>query len=69
MLAVLQRLTRVSIICLTMSALSGCVEIVIAAECSWAKAIYLAPQDVVAQATEDKIIAHNKKVAELCRDK
>ena len=52
-----------------MSALSGCVEIVIAAECSWAKAIYLAPQDVVAQATEDKIIAHNKKVAELCRDK
>ncbi len=67
--AVLQRLTRVSIVCLTMSALSGCVEIVIAAECSWVKAIYLASQDVVTRATEDKIIAHNKKVAELCRDK
>lgn len=68
MLAVLQRLTKTLIVCLTLSVLSGCADVVIGLECSWVKEIRLAPQDVVAEATEKKIVAHNKKVHDLCRD-
>jgi len=36
-------------------------------ECAWAKRIVTAPDDVMARATKEQIVAHNRKVATFCR--
>lgn len=65
----MRKLRTTSILVFTLSALmtvaSGCT--VVSDGCTWAKEIYLDEGDKVSPATEDKIIAHNQKVAEFCR--
>ncbi|MEM9683118.1 MAG: hypothetical protein AAF942_07620 [Pseudomonadota bacterium] len=37
------------------------------AECAWAKQITVAPDDVLARATKEQLVAHNRKVEAFCR--
>ena len=37
------------------------------AECSWVKQITIAPDDVLARATKEQLVAHNRKVEAFCR--
>ena len=48
-----------------MSAVAGCT--VSSDGCSWVREIYVADEDRLTRQTEDRIIAHNMKVAEFCR--
>ena len=50
-----------------MISVSACSADLAPIECSWVKAIYLAPQDQVTRSTENEIIAHNQKVERFCR--
>lgn len=37
------------------------------AECTWVERITVAPDDVLARATKEQLVAHNRKVESFCR--